>query len=473
MRKLIFLFMLSSLMLASACSNQTTAPKAKYVFLFIGDGMGTNQVYSTQLFKAALAGNTEPAELSFTTFPVQSHMSTFSANSLVTCSAASGTALASGHKTNNGVLGKDTSLTISYESIAEKLKKAGYKVGILSSVGINHATPGSFYAHQDHRGMYYEIAKELPLSGFDYFGGGGFINPTDRDKSKTDAYQLATEAGYTLANTAEAIDALKAGNEKVFAVNPGIYPGGDFYWRIDNKEESLSLAHFVKKGIELLTNPQGFFMMVEGGKIDWACHSNDAAASIHETIDFDKAVAEALAFYQQYPDETLIIVTADHETGGMIVGNGHKVDVGLLQYQNISAQEFGRTLVHFKENNPKASFDEVMALVQSHFGLGDADKGLELNPEEVKQFKAVYAELFKGDKGLNPDKDYLASNETLTLPDLALQVLSRKAGISWASNDHSGTPVPVFVLGQGQNYFSSRIDNTDIPKIVGKVMNVE
>jgi alkaline phosphatase len=157
----------------------------------------------------------------------------------------------------------------------------------------------------------------------------------------------------------------------------------------------------------------------------------------------------------------------------MIVGNGHKVDVGLLQYQNISAQEFGRTLVHFKENNPKASFEEVMALVQSHFGLGDADKGLELSPEEVKQFKAVYAQLFKGDKGLNPDKDYLASNETLTLPDLALQVLSQKAGISWASNDHSGTPVPVFALGQGQNYFSSRIDNTDIPKIVAKVMSVE
>lgn len=473
MRKLIFLFMLSSLMLASACSNQTAAPKAKYVFLFIGDGMGANQVYSTQLFKAALAGNTEPAELNFTTFPVQAHMTTYAANSLVTCSAASGTALASGHKTNNGVLGKDTSLTISFESIAEKLKKAGFKVGILSSVGINHATPASFYAHQDHRGMYYEIAKELPLSGFDYFGGGGFINPTDRDKSKTDAYQLATEAGYTLANTAEAIDSLKAGDEKVFAVNPGIYPGGDFYWTIDKKEESLSLAHFVKKGIEVLNNPQGFFMMVEGGKIDWACHSNDAATSIHETIDFDKAVAEALAFYQQYPDETLIIVTADHETGGMMVGNGSEVNIGLLQYQNISAQEFGRTLVNFKENNPKASFDEVMALVQSHFGLGDADKGLELSPEEVKLFKDVYAELFKGGKGLNPDKDYLADNESLTLPELALQVLSNKAGISWASNGHSGTPVPVFAIGQGQNYFSSRIDNTDIPKIVGKVMNVE
>ncbi len=473
MRKLSFLFLLSTLILISACSNPAKAPKAKYVFLFIGDGMGTNQVYSTQLFKAALEGKSDLAELNFTTFPVQSHMTTYSANSRVTCSAASGTALATGNKTNNGVLGKDTSLTISYESVAEKAKKAGYKVGILSSVGINHATPGSFYAHQNSRGMYYEIAKELPLSGFDYFGGGGFINPTGRDKSLPDAYQLATEAGYTLANTPEAIEAVKSGDEKVFAVNPGIYPGGDFFWRIDNKEESLSLAHFVKKGIEVLNNPQGFFMMVEGGKIDWACHSNDAATSIHETLDFDKAVAEALAFYRQYPDETLIIVTADHETGGMIVGNGHKVDVGLLQYQNISAQEFGRTLVHFKENNPKATFDEVMALVQKHFGLGDADKGLALTPEEVKQFKTVYTELFTGDKGLNPDKNYLATNESPTLPDLALNVLSQKAGISWASNDHSGTPVPVFALGQGQNYFGSRIDNTDIPKIVGKVMGVE
>lgn len=473
MRKLSYLFLLSALILGSACSNPAKAPKAKYVFLFIGDGMGTNQVYSTQLFKAALQGQAALAELNFTTFPVQSHMTTYSANSLVTCSAASGTALATGHKTNNGVLGKDTSLTISFESIAKKVKKAGYKVGILSSVGINHATPASFYANQDHRGMYYQIAQELPLSGFDYFGGGGFINPTGRDKSLPDAYQLAVDAGYQLANTPEALAALKAGDEKVFAVNPGSYPGGDFYWTIDKKEGSISLAYFVKQAIALLSNPKGFFMMVEGGKIDWACHSNDAAASIHETLDFDQAVAEALAFYRQYPDETLIIVTADHETGGMIVGNGRKVNVGLLQYQNSSAQEFGRILVNFKENNPKATFDQVMALVQTHFGLGDARKGLELSAEELKQFKTVYTELFKGDKGLNPDKDYLSANESMTLPDLALKVLSEKAGISWASKGHSGTPVPVFVLGQGQDYFSSRIDNTDIPKIVGKLMGVE
>jgi alkaline phosphatase len=474
MRKITRLLFLSFLIGISACTNQANEQKAKYVFLFIGDGMGVNQVYSAQLYKAAQAKQYEPVELNLTQLPVQSYMTTFSANHLVTCSSASGTALASGHKTNNGVLGKDTSLTINYETVAEKAQKLGFKVGILSSVGINHATPASFYAHQNSRGMYYEIAGELPQSNFDYFGGGGFIKPKGKTNDKPDAYQIAVDNGYNYVHTTIGIEALKNGAQKVLAVNPELYDGGEFYWEIDKKEGSVSLAEFTRKGIEVLDNPKGFFMMVEGGKIDWACHSNDAATSIHETLAFDDAVAEALEFYKLHPDETLIIVTADHETGGMILGNGgYDVHMELLANQTISAQEFGREVVDFQQKNPKASFDEVMTLVQKYFGLGNESKGLALSDEELAQFKNVYTQTFKGNKGLNPDKNYLDANDLPTLPDLAISVLNKKAGVGWASTDHSGTPVPVRVIGQGQRNFTQSIDNTDVPKIVAKLMGFE
>lgn len=473
MRRLAYLFLLVSLFGISSCTTPSTNTKAKYVFLFIGDGMGVNQVYSAQLYKAAMEKMHGPEALNLTQLPVQSYMTTYSADDLTTDSSASGTALATGHKTNNGVLGKDTSLTVNFETVAEKAQKLGYKVGILSSVGINHATPASFYGHQNYRGMYYEIACELPQSGFDYFGGGGFINPTGRNKDKPDAYQLAVDAGYHYVHDANSIEALSNGTQKVFAVNPVLYPGGEFSWAIDKKEGSISLAEFTRKGIEVLDNPKGFFMMVEGGKIDWACHSNDAATSIQETLAFDDAVAEALKFYKNHPDETLIIVTADHETGGMIMGNGQEIKLDLLANQVISSQEFGREVVKFQQENPKATFEQVMALVQQYFGLGDASKGLALTDAETAQFKQVYKAMFKAHKELNPDKNYLDENDSPTLPDLAVAVLNTKAGVSWASHDHSGTPVPVRAIGPGQNYFSQTIDNTDIPKIVARVMSFE
>ncbi|MFA6404003.1 MAG: alkaline phosphatase [Salinivirgaceae bacterium] len=472
MKKQWLLILVGSLIVLTSCMNEANDPKAKYVFLFIGDGMGISQVYSTELYLASVNGNKQTNNLNLSKFPVQSYMTTYSSNSWITCSSASGTALASGFKTNNGVLGKDSSLTINFETIAEKAKLAGFKVGILSSVGINHATPASFYAHQNSRGMYYDIAMELPVSNFDYFGGGGFMSAKGKGEKQSDAYENAEKLGYTYIHSKEAIQNIKNGNEKVLAVNPFLLSNAEFAWEIDNVKESVSLAEFTKKGIEVVNNPKGFFMMVEGGKIDWACHANDGAASIKEVLAFDSAIAEALEFYKMHPDETLIIVTADHETGGMIIGNENEPNLGLLKNQNISAQEFGRLLVNVQQTNPKATFEQLLELVQQHFGLGDASKGLALSAKEIALLKKAYDETFAGTKGLNPDKEYLDINANKTIPDIAVYLLNHKAGISWTSNDHSATPVPVRVIGQGQQYFTVPIDNTDIPKIIAKVMGL-
>ncbi len=472
MKKILFLLSVVILFLVGSCQTDTTETKAKYVFMFIGDGMAMNQAYATELYLAALENNHGNALLSFSDFPVQSYMTTYSANSLITCSSASVTAMATGYKTNNGVLNKDPLFTVEYETIAQKAQKAGYKIGIISSVAIDHATPAGYYAHQNSRGMYYEISMELPKSGFDYFGGGGFHNPRGLNDSLPDAYENAIAKGYKLVNTEEGFNALKNGDNKVFAVNPMTYPKGEFYWEIDKVDGSISLAEFTKKGIEVLDNPKGFFMMVEGGKIDWACHSNDIATSIYETLAFDKAVAEAIAFYKKHPNNTLILVTADHETGGLGIGNDKPLRLEVLQHQKISAQEFGRMLVNYKTDNSKASFKDVMDLIEKNFGLGNKEKGLELNNDELAFLKEAYVVEFVENKIANPDKDYLDSTGSINLTDRVIYLMSEKSGMGWTTFGHTGTPVPIRALGKGQELFKTYLDNTDIPKIIEKIMDI-
>lgn len=472
MKRIFFLIPVVILFIVGGCQVNNVDNNAKYVFLFIGDGMGTNQVYASELYLAALNNEHGNAALSFSNFPVQSQVTTYSANSLITCSSASGTAIASGFKTNNGYLNKDTSLTIDFETIAQKAKKAGRKIGILSSVAIDHATPAAFYAHQNSRGMYYEISMEMPNYGFDYFGGGGLHYPNGKNDSLPNAYENAISMGYNIADTHEKFEALKKGDEKVFAINPERYTQGEFYWEIDKKEGAISLADFTKKGIEVIDNSEGFFMMVEGGKIDWACHGNDIASAIQETLAFDAAVAEAIAFYKNHPDETLIIVTADHETGGLGMGINKPLNLGVLQYQNISSQEFGRKLLNFKSNNPKASFEEVLDLIEENFGLGNIEKGLELTKVEKEFLYKGYTLEFVRKESSNPDDEYLEETEELLITDRVIKLMSQKAGVGWTTPNHSGTPVPIKAMGIGQEFFSSSIDNTDISKIIEKVMGI-
>ncbi|MBI9066543.1 MAG: alkaline phosphatase [Salinivirgaceae bacterium] len=472
MKKSLFYTLLIIFIAFSGCNTQPTSQHPKYVFLFIGDGMGLNQVQISELYLAAIADKYEPEDLSFSNFPIQSYQTTYSVNSLITCSSAAVTALATGYKTNNGVLGKDTSLTINYETIAEKAKKAGYKIGVLSSVAIDHATPAGFYAHQNYRGMYYEISTELPKSEFDYFGGGAFHYPTGKDLTKANAYELAESMGYTITDTQEEFFNIKQGDEKVLAFNPELYPDGEFYWEIDKKPGSISLADFTEKGIEVLENEKGFFMMVEGGKIDWACHSNDAVTMIHETLAFSDAVAEAIEFYQEHPNETLILVTADHETGGIVLGNGASPKLGVLENQKISGQEFIRKLTNLKNENKNVSFKQVMDSVSKDFGLGKSELGLSLTKEEKEFLYEGYQVTFSNNLKGEADKDYLSEKEGNSFAERVVYLLNEKAGISWSSYNHSATSVPIYAIGAGQEQFKTKIDNTDIPKIIAELMGL-
>lgn len=307
----------------------------KFVFLFIGDGMGLNQVSMAEAYLSTQKGEIANESLSFTKFPVLGTATTYSANSYITCSSASGTALSTGHKTNNGVLGMDPQHN-SLKSITYKIHEAGIPVGIVSSVSLDHATPAAFYASSPSRKNYYDIALQLPQSKFEFFGGGSFLEPTGPNRDQKDIYQILKESDYTIARGLREYNTKKSNSKIILLQEEG--KGTDLPYAIDREKTDLALAHVVAAAIDYLYGTKGFFIMAEGGKIDWAGHSNDGKTNILEVLDFDAAIQVAYNIYKRYPNETLIIVTADHETGGMMLGyeKGYTLNLEQLDSQKKS-----------------------------------------------------------------------------------------------------------------------------------------
>lgn len=307
----------------------------KFVFLFIGDGMGLNQVSMAEAYLSTQKGEIANESLSFTKFPVLGTATTYSANSFITCSSASGTALSTGHKTNNGVLGMDPQYN-SLKSITYKIHEAGIPVGIVSSVSLDHATPAAFYASSPSRKNYYDIALQLPQSKFEFFGGGSFLEPTGPNKNQKDIYQILKENDYAIARGLKEYNEKKKNSKIILLQKEG--KETDLPYAIDREKTDLALAHVVAAAIDHLYGTKGFFIMAEGGKIDWAGHSNDGKTNILEVLDFDAAIQVAYNIYKRYPNETLIIVTADHETGGMMLGyeKGYTLNLEQLDSQKKS-----------------------------------------------------------------------------------------------------------------------------------------
>ena len=250
---------------------------------------------------------------------------TFSATNSVTDSSAAGTALATGAKTYNGAIGMDDNKSV-LQSVAERAKKSGKKVGVTTSVSVDHATPAAFYAHQPDRGMYYEIALDLPKAGFDFYAGGGFLKPTTTaDKKEAPSiFPIFEEAGYTVARGLDEYKSKSVQADKMILIQKEGAEPSCLPYAIDRQEGDLTLAEITESAISFLTkgSNKGFFLMVEGGKIDWACHGNDPATAFEEVVDMDNAIKVAYEFYKKHPKETLIVVTADHETGGLGLGTG-------------------------------------------------------------------------------------------------------------------------------------------------------
>ena len=448
------------------------AQQAKYVFYFIGDGMGVNQVQGTELYRGELEGKIGITPIWFTQFPYATTATTFSATNGVTDSAAAGTALATGNKTQNGTIGMKQDLQTEVSSVAVWAKNKGCRVGVTTSVSVDHATPAAFYAHDPSRGSYYKIGTDLYKAGFDFYAGSDFIDPNNKDNkdgNSENLYTMAEKNGYTIARgykdylkkCKKADKMILFQSEKASEKDRTAIP-----YAIDRTKDDLTLADITRSAINFLSKDlsKGFFLMVEGGKIDWACHSNDAATAFHEVADMDEAVKVAYEFYSQHPDETLIVVTADHETGGFVLGTGaYKLNLQVLKNQKVSESGFTRILNELrKKYNNNVSWEKVQQALKENFGFWDKVK---LNEKQEERLLAKYNDTFKG-KEAKLEKSEYAQDEPLAAE--AKRIIDEIALVGWTSGGHSAGYVPVFAIGAGADLFQGRIDNTEIPIKIAK-----
>lgn len=449
-----------------AAVGQYLGHPAKYVFLFIGDGMGIPH--------RSAAENFRQERLVMDTFSAQGVTTTHAADRFITGSAASATALGCGQKTNIGMIGVSPNLK-PVKSVAHMAKERGMKVGIVSSVSIDHATPAAFYAHVPSRNQYYDIDVALAESGFDFFGGGGFKDPTNKRKNssnyKGNALSLAKKNGYKIVTNKSQFMNLSAKDGKIIAWNSWLQDSGAMPYAMDTRSQDISLIDFTQKAIEVLDNPNGFFLMVEAGKIDWAAHANDAAAAIEDTIEFDNAIKKAVSFSKRHPGETLIVVTGDHECGGLTLGfagTKYATNFSILSNQKVSFTKFDQEVLGpFKKNNKNASFNRIKKMITQNFGLkfyGDAKKDpMVLESHEIAQLQQSFKESMLNKKKRSKNKEtYLLYGGYEPLTVTITHILNQKAGLSWTSYKHTGVPVSTSAMGPGHELFNGFYDNTEV-----------
>ncbi len=439
-----------------ACAADGAAPKPKYVFLMIGDGMGVPQRMSADLYKNIEAGG-QPGEaagvLLMNRFPVKGLTTTHPIGAPITDSAAAATALACGEKTKNGRLSIDANGQTKFKSIAYTAKEAGMKVGIVSSVPIDHATPAAFYACENSRGNYYEIAAQAASSGFNYFAGQYFLGgKPDKCKGRPSPIEIARQAGYTTYCDREGLEKITPGDDKIVWE-------AEIPFVVQQDADHVTLADLTRKGIEVLDNDRGFFMMVEGGKIDWAGHANDLASNIKETLDFDAAIRIVYDFYQAHPEETLIVVTGDHECGGMKTAfrGGFSRDrfMAAVKAQKVSGKEFATQVETWKKQGTLK--ENVLKHIAEDFGITD------LSPAERDDLEKVIAFAQKDDSvDTRPEELKKMYGGKNMIFNACQTIIARRCGVTWTSFNHTGAPVATSAIGVGAESFGGQTDNTDI-----------
>lgn len=428
----------------------------KYVFLFIGDGMGQSDVDLYEAYLAEKDGKEGFVQSNISKIPLLSMCTTHCKNRRITDSGAAGSAIACGQKFNVGEIAYSETGN-QPKSIAKVAKEKGMKVGIISTAPMNHATPASFYANQPTRKNYYQIGLQLAESNFDFFGGGGLLKQTGNKKDEKDLMTIYQESGYLTFTSLKAIASMKSHNNKVIFTNETLDRDASIPYKIDREDApNNSLAEIVETAIIHLDNPKGFFMMVEGGKIDYAAHDNDAGSIIGEMEDFDNAIAEAYKFYLQHKNETMIIITADHETGGVSLGiadNGYESDFGILSKQKMSMSKFGTIIKKQTKNEDNVSLKEYTDLASKYF------MGIEMDfsADEQAILNEAYAAInAKSNRAKDEAKSKYNGNNPMAYA--FCQIMNRRASVGFTTNAHTCAKVPVYAVGTT----TPILDNTEI-----------
>jgi len=443
------------------------AKAPKYVFYFIGDGLGPAQRQLAEYYLKYQSKN-EDAKLVMDQFPVAGINTTYSADSLVTDSAAAGTALATGYKTNNGVISELPDGT-KLKTLLEGAKGKGMATGLISTTRLTHATPATFATHIDDRNKENQIAAQYVESGVKYLAAGGyryFVPKGGELKSKRkDNRNLVKEfknKGYNTfvseADTSSFRRFVPYGKDKVVA----LFTYSHMPYEIDRDVNKVpSLAEMTQKGIDVLSQyNNGFFMMIEGGRIDHAAHANDPVGMVHDTLAFDRAISKAYKFYQAHPKETLIVVAGDHETGGVGLGfaKNYFLNVDVLADAKVSTAD----VLNYGEGKYDGDRDKFFDYIAKNLGLRNLT---------AKEKAEIEKNMDMVDRGQKTSAGQYGGYDPVAIA--TTHVLSERANLQWTTYAHSATSIPLSAVGVGADSFGGYKDNTEIAKTMAEVMAVQ
>ncbi len=456
--------------LAAAATLAMSADDAKYVFYFIGDGMGLGHVNATEAYNRDVLKSEQP--ILMMTFPVASQARSYSASSPITDSAAAGTALSTGYKTKNSMIGMNPD-TVPVNSIAVDFIKAGYAVGVGTTVQADDATPAAWYAHAENRGMKETIAPQAAESGLSFLAGGHFKLQGAGDEAFAEFLNVMRKGDYEIAEGYAAFNELKRKGSKfpqkvmMYSDNP---TWGQVGYTIDSIPGYLTCAQITEACLYTLenVNPDKFLMMIEGGNIDWAAHANDGGGVIKEILNFQDAINVAYQFYLRHPAETLIVVTADHDTGGMAYGrNGGAYNIGYADAQKISKDVFGDWTRNWGKNTENPTWEEMENVLKEKLGFWTT---VPVSEKETKELKELFDKTFIS-KEAQDEKTLYHNFNAFTAK--AFEILNYHMGIGWTTTYHAGNFVPVYAIGANAQYFSGSLNNTDIPKLIKRAAGLD
>jgi alkaline phosphatase len=445
MRKIIMAYVVVVTIIFSY-SVLSFAAQAKNIILMIGDGMGPAHIQITWLYATRQLGKnlvmTEVMDNGRTAYMVND-----TADSTVTESAAAATQMATGVKVlaKSVGIGPDGKIL---KTILEMANEKGKATGLVTTSRITDATPAAFVAHVEHRSDEIRIANQLVKSNVNILFGGGkdfFIPESEKGKRKDEKNLLneAKQNRYVVVETAEEMK--KAQGEKIL----GLFNPGNMTFEIDRKGSTEpSLAEMTAKAFEVLSKKeQGFFLMVEGGRIDHAAHHYDIGSVIFDTLAFDEAVKIAYDFQKANPD-TLLIITADHETGGLVV----------LPYTPTSKEYEGINL-------------EAISKIKGSYSRRNRELGNNPSPEKIKEVMKKYYDI-----DLTEDQVRVIQENPLKKLDPRHFSQYGNAGIAyvlrlyhrigWATDSHSATPLFLWGIGPGSEKIKGWRHNTELFKIM-------
>ena len=489
-------FFLFLLLFVQVSAGQGAEPKN--VILLIGDGMGPQVVGLAIYYNLFMNGPEKPLHLEkLMAAGNTGYCLTYQYGTVVTDSASAATALASGVKTRDAIIGKnhDGRPMRTITDVALQEKKAA---GIISNTRMTHATPAAFYAQVIHRDMENEIAAQLVERGdihVAFSGGAQHFIPdgtrveespdlngikqaagwgSSKRKDKRDLIEEAKKKGYGFIATDEQLKNLDGkATEKVL----GLFSASGFPSAIDRQPHHMTgvptLSQLTEKALEILSkNAQGFFLMVEGGQVDWVAHGNDVASVLHEMMELDQTLGAILRFANAHPD-TLVIVTADHDTGGLAIGYSSyqpPAPVKLPTGETWKTKyNFGEKKIFEKMAQQKKSF--LKMVIDSKGDPAAFKKEVEENSGFTLTIEQAQFLLARDSKGaFSAAKEYGefyvygGSNPSALMGRL----FGKEMNTAWAVGTHTHTPVMVMGLGPGAEKFRGLLDNVQIPQIIAQ-----